>query len=84
MADRCFSVWRPEEPVAWEHINRVLEQLKAVFQDKDKTPCARDELSPHKDLVLGQSEYFHQLVTKTQDRICIICAKNIFMSACNE
>ncbi len=70
VADRSFSVRCPEEPVAWEHINRVLEQLKALFQDKDKTPCARDELSPHKDLVLGHSKYFHQLVTETFWRIC--------------
>ena len=30
------------------------EQLKAVFKDTDKTPCAREKLSPDKDLVLRQ------------------------------
>lgn len=46
-----FSVCRPEEAVVWEHINRELEQLKALFQDRDKTPCACDEPPPNKDLL---------------------------------
>lgn len=30
--------------------NRVPEQLGALFQDTDKTPCAHDELSPQRDI----------------------------------
>lgn len=41
----------PEEPLVWERINRELEQLKALFRDRDKTPCACDELPPNKDLL---------------------------------
>lgn len=54
-----FSEGCPEEAVVWEHINRGLEQLKALFQDRDKTPCAYDEPPPNKDLL---SQYLWQTV----------------------
>ena len=66
-------MWCPERSVAWEHINRVPEQLKAVCKDTDKTPCARDKLSPDKDLVLRQecvSESAAYLYTYKRHTVC--------------
>lgn len=56
----------PEEPLAWEHINREAEQLKALFQDIDKTPCACDEPSPNKDLLSHFCQIYIHLPAELQ------------------
>lgn len=45
----------PEESAAWERVNREREQL----EDRDKTPCARDQLYPHMDQGCGYSGYYN-------------------------
>lgn len=62
VVDCYFSVWCPGESVAWEHINRELEYLKALVQERDKIPCTWDALPPDKDcLDYSHCHYLHQL-----------------------
>lgn len=56
--------------------NRVPEQLGALFQDTDKTPCARDELSLQRDI--------SWLLRRIRQRICDIFTKKYTDVSCRD